>query len=73
MTLEQFNGAIQIISAKHSSIVKINTPKNGFVGDMGSGFFRLHITECVPAVVNDLIAAGFMLSMTADGLMVDKI
>lgn len=73
MTLEQFNEAIQIISVKHSSTVKINTPKNGFVGDMGQKFFRLHIVECVPSVVSDLVRAGYMLNMTADGLMVDKI
>lgn len=73
MSIEQFNEAIQIISVNHSSVVKINTPINRFVSDMGQTFFRLHIIECVPAVVNNLIEADFMLSMTADGLMVEKV
>ncbi len=73
MTLENFNDAILIISGHHSSVVKINTPKNDFVGDLGDKTFRLHISKCVPSVVNKLVNAGFMLSMTEDGLMVDKI
>lgn len=73
MTLEQFNEAIQIVSVHHSSTVRINTPKNNFVGDMGEKTFRLHITKCVPSVVSALVIKGFHLSMTEDGLMVDKI
>lgn len=72
MTMEQFKEAIEIISVYHSSTVKINTPKDHFVGDMGKLNFRLHIVECVPAVINTLISAGFSLSMTADGLCVNK-
>lgn len=73
MTMEQFKEAIEVISVHHSSTVKINTPKGHFVGDMGKLNFRLHIVECVPAVINALISAGFSLSMTSDGLMVSKI
>lgn len=73
MNIEQFNEAIQIVSAHHSSIVKINQPRNSFVGDLGDKIFRLHLVECVPSVVNKLIAAGFSLCMTPDGLHVDKI
>lgn len=73
MNIEQFNEAIKIISVQHSSVVKINTPKNNFVGDLGDKNFRLHIIECVPAVVNKLIGAGFSLCMTKDGLLVTKI
>lgn len=73
MTSEQFTNAIKIISKHHSSVVKINTPKNGFAGNLGETEFRLHITQCVPSVVNRLVEAGYMLSMTEDGLMVDKV
>ena len=73
MTLEQFNEAIQIVSVYHSSTVKINTPKDNFVGDMGDKTFRLHVVICVPAVIYKLVAAGFQLSMTPDGLLVNKI
>lgn len=72
MTGEHFNKAVEIISSYHSSIVKINTPKNGFVGNLGDTEFRLHITQCVPAVVDKLVNAGYMLSMTGDGLLVDR-
>jgi hypothetical protein len=74
MTLEQFNEAIQIISVQHSSTVKINSPRtSGFVGDLGKTYFRLHIINSTPAVIHDLVAAGFSLSMTEDGLLVAKI
>ena len=73
MTSEHFTNAIKIISKRHSSVVKINTPKNGFAGHLGETEFRLHITQCVPSVVNRLVEAGYMLSMTEDGLMVDKV
>lgn len=73
MTSEHFTKAIEIISKHHSSVVKINTPKNGFAGNLGETEFRLHITQCVPSVVNRLAEAGYMLSMTEDGLLVDKV
>ncbi len=73
MTREQFNEAMKIIVHHHSTKVSINLPKNHFVGDVGQSEFRLHITECVPSVVNKLIDAGFMLNMTPEGLEVDKI
>lgn len=73
MTLENFNNAILIISGHHSSVVKINTPKNNFVGDLGDKEFCLHISKCVPSVVNKLVDAGFMLSMTDEGLLVEKV
>lgn len=73
MTQEQFNEAMEIIVHHHSTKVSINLPENHFGGDVGRSKFRLHITECVPSVVNKLIGAGFMLSMTSEGLEVDKI
>ena len=73
LNIEQFTEAMQIISAHHSSTIKVNAPNNGFVGNMGKDFYRLHIKECIPSVVSHLIASGFMLSMTADGLLVEKV
>lgn len=73
MTREQFNDAIRIISQHHTTKVSINLPENNFVGGIGQTKFRLHLTECVPSVINKLVESGFMLSMTPDGLYVDKI
>ena len=73
MTQEQFNAALEVISHHHSTKVSINLPENNFVGPIGTTKFRLHITKCVPSVINKLIGEGFMLSMTPDGLCVDKI
>lgn len=73
MTHEQFNDAMDIIARHHTTNVSINLPKDHFVGNIGTSEFRLHITECVPSVINELVAAGFMLDMTPDGLRVDKI
>lgn len=36
MTLEQFNNAMAIIAQHHSTEVKINMPKNRFVGNLGN-------------------------------------
>lgn len=73
MTQEQFNTALELISRHHSTKVSINLPENHFVGSIGTTKFRLHITECIPSVINKLVAAGFMLDMTPDGLRVEKI
>lgn len=73
MTREQFNEAMDIIVRHHTTKVSINLPKNHFVGNIGTTQFRLHITECVPSVVHQLVGSGFMLNMTSDGLEVDKI
>ncbi len=73
MTREQFEMAISLISQFHSTKVSINLPRNHFVGDIGKKEFRLHITECCPAVIDTLKNGGFMLEMTPDGLQVNKI
>lgn len=73
MNKENFNNALEIISKSHSTQIAINTPKNNFVGNMGDREFRLHIKKCVPAVINNLIHAGYICSMTEEGLEVDKI
>lgn len=72
MNVEQFTKAINIISGCHSVEVKINSPINGFVGDLGTKCFTIHITQCPPVVVRELIDAGYRLGMTANGLSVDK-
>lgn len=73
MTREQFDAAMDIIVRHHTTKVSINLPEGDFVGGIGTDEFRLHITECVPAVINKLVGAGFMLRMTPDGLEVDKV
>lgn len=73
MTREQFNEAMDIIVRHHTTKVSINLPKNNFVGKIGQTEFRLHITDCVPSVINNLVHAGYMLDMTPDGLSVDKL
>lgn len=72
MTQENFNEAILIIAGHHSSVVTINAPKNNFVGDLGDKKFRLHVNRCVPKVIEELSLSGYSLSMTDDGLLVDK-
>lgn len=67
ITRQQFIDAMDIIACHHTTKVGI------FVGNIGTTEFRLHITDCVPSVINNLVAAGFMLDMTPDGLRVDKI
>lgn len=73
LTKEEFLKAIQIISANHSTELKINLPTNGFVGDkLGNMEFNLTITKCYASVINNLTGNGYSLSMTPDGLSVDK-
>lgn len=73
MTREQFNEAMDILVRHHTTKVSINLPENNFVGPIGESKFRLHINKCCASVINKLVGAGFMLSMTADGLEVDRI
>ena len=70
---KDFTTALGIISKHHSTELAINTPRNNFVGYMGQTRFRLHIKKCVPAVINNLVKEGFILSMGLEGLEVDKI
>lgn len=72
LNFKNFTTALEIISKHHSTELAINTPINNFVGYMGSEF-RLHLKKCVPAVINDLIKEGFILSMGPEGLEVNKI
>lgn len=70
---KDFTTALETISKHHSTELAINTPSNNFVGYMGQAEFRLHLKKCVPAVINDLIKEGFILSMGPEGLEIDKI
>ena len=70
---KDFTTAPEIISKHHSTELAINTLINNFVGYMGQSKFRLHLKECVPAVINSLVKGGFILSMGPEGLEVDKI
>ena len=70
---KDFTTALGIISKHHSTELAINTPRNNFVGYMDQTRFRLHIKKCVPAVINNLVKEGFILSMGPEGLEVDKI
>lgn len=73
MKANDFLKAVEICSSNHSTGIVINQPKNGFVGDLGTLNFTLHITKCCASVVNKLIEAGYSLSMTEGvGLSVDK-
>lgn len=70
---KDFTTALEIISKNHSTKLVINTPNNNFVGYIGQSKFRLHLKECVPAVINGLIKEGFLLKMGPEGLEVIKI
>lgn len=73
MTLEQFNAAMKIISRNHSTVLKINMPKNHFAGKLGADEFTIHIDRCCSSVTKNLLAAGFDLQMDEHGLEVFKI
>lgn len=73
MTREHFNEAFEIISRHSSTTVHINAKLNHFVGGIGSTDFLMHITKCAPSLVNDFVKHGYLLSMSSEGLRVDKI
>ena len=73
MDREQFFKVIEIISEHHSTEVVINEAVNGFVGELGRSKWSVTIKECCPSVIEKLIKEGFMLSMTATGLHIDKV
>lgn len=72
MKIADFNKAIEILTAHHSSEIQINRcAENQQVSPILASP-TIHITKCVPAVVSELIAQGFSLSMSAGALKVDK-
>ena len=72
MKQKDFTRAIELVSMNHTTKLTINQPINNFVGNLGESDWTIHITQCVPAVVKNLIAEGYALSMTEHGLSVDK-
>lgn len=72
MTFEYFNEALSIIARHVSTQVAINTVLTHFVGDIGKTVYTVRIVRCSPGVVHDLVNAGFLCSMTPEGLNLDK-
>lgn len=73
MTLEQFQSAMRVISQHHSTMLKVNMPKNDFVGDLGTKDFSIHIVRCCAGLTKELHTAGFDIRMDANGMEVFKI
>lgn len=70
MKREQFLKAREIIAENHSTQISVNLPKGGSCCFIAEGEIRLHINKCVPSVINKLLAAGFSMEMTEQGLHV---
>lgn len=68
MKTEDFNKALQIISASNSIKVSFNTP----ITNNYSNVYKILIHESNAAVINELIKSGFSLSMSPKGLSVNK-
>lgn len=73
LTLKQFQEAIAIIVQYYSTEIKINTPKNNFVGELGRTLYSIHITKCCAGLTKDLHHAGYSLDMDENGINVFKI
>ena len=73
LTLKQFQEAIAIIGQYHSTEIKINTPKNGFVGELGRTQYSIHITKCCAGLTRALHKASFDIDMDEYGMNVFKI
>ena len=70
MKKEDFISAIHICEEHHSTKLTINLVPEGQVV---SNAQRLVIHECVPAVINKLKDAGYMIGLESYGMYVDKI
>lgn len=68
MKTEDFQQALAIISKSNSIKVSFNVP----VADNYSHVHQILIHESNASVVEELINAGFHLSMSSKGLIVDK-
>lgn len=68
MKPEYFQEALQIISKSNSIKVSFNVPVN----DNYSNVHQILIHNSNATVINELIAAGFSLSMNDKGLSVNK-
>ena len=62
------NKAIQIIALSNQPKISFNVPVN----DSFSNVHAILIHECNASLINDLVAAGYSLSMTPKGLSVSK-
>ena len=69
MKATDFANAIQIISNYHNTRISINECVDNHV----SNVYPILIHECCPAVINELVAAGYSLGMVGKGLSVDKL
>ena len=73
MTKQHFSEALQIIATYHTSHIIINKPAGSFVNsNIGTTEFTIHITICCASVVENLRRAGYSLSMSENGLSVNK-
>lgn len=68
MKAEYFQEALQIISESNSIKVSFNVP----VENNYSNVYQILIHNSNAAVINELVAAGFSLSMNDKGLSVNK-
>ena len=68
MKAEHFQEALQIISKSNSIKVSFNVP----VKDNCSNVHQILIHNSNASVINELVAAGFSLSMNDKGLSVTK-
>ena len=68
MTAEYFQEVLQIISKSNSIKVSFNVP----VKDNYSNVYQILIHNSNASVINELVAAGFSLSMNDKGLSVTK-
>lgn len=68
MKAEYFQEALQIISKSNSIRVSFNVP----VENNYSNVYQILIHNSNAAVINELVAAGFSLSMNDKGLSVNK-
>lgn len=68
MKATDFANAIQIISNHYNTRISINDCLDNHV----SNVYSILIHECCPAVIDELVAAGYSLGMVAKGLSVDK-
>jgi hypothetical protein len=68
MNADYFQEALQIISKSNSIKVSFNVPVN----DNYSNVHQILIHNSNATVINELIAAGFSLSMNDKGLSVNK-
>lgn len=73
LTQEQFNDVMHIVSRYHSTHIKVNMPKNNFVGNLGTSLYSIHISKCCAGLTKALHSAGYDLDMDDNGMEIFKI